>query len=152
MTGTFYLTWGGERECLRVETAIRTSSCPGCEDLAQHQLRRWSVLMTAEGQSSLLRMGTSAFLTVSNHSFFQPDLVDFERRAFVAHGHRPEHHFSQHHHVRRAPGALEAQTLLLGFLDFRGARGRAVQGTAAAPGGAEMAAFPEHFHLAFGVL
>lgn len=143
---------GGEWECLRVETAIRTSSCPGCEDLAQHQLRRRSVLMTAEGQSSFARLGMSVFLTVSDHCFFQPDLMDFERRAFVAHGHRAEHHFSQHHHVRRASGALEAQTLLLGFLNFRGARGRAVQGTAAAPGGAELAAFPKHFHLAFSVL
>lgn len=82
----------------------------------------------------------------------KPDLVDFERGAFVAHGHGTEHHLSQHDHVGGAPGTLEAQTLLLGVFDFRGARGGAVQRAAAAPGGAELAAFPKHFHLALRVL
>lgn len=98
------------------------------------------------------RLRTSVFFTVSHHLFFQPDLVDFQRRAFVAHGHRTEHHFSQHLHVGRTPRTLEAQALLLGFFDFRGARGGAVQRTATAPGGAELAAFPKHFHLALRVL
>lgn len=42
--------------------------------------------------------------------------------------------------------------MVLGFFNFRCARGGAVQRTAAAPGGAELAAFPKHFHLALRVL
>lgn len=31
--------------------------------------------------------------------FFLPYLVDFKCRAFVAHGHRAKHHFTQHNHI-----------------------------------------------------
>lgn len=47
---------------------------------------------------------------------------------------------------------LEAQTLLLGFLGFRGAGGGAVQRTTAASRRTKLAAFPEHLHLALSAL
>lgn len=47
---------------------------------------------------------------------------------------------------------LEAQALLLGFLGFGGAGGRAVQGTAAASRRTELAAFSKHLHLGLSAL
>lgn len=48
---------------------------------------------------------------------------------------------------------LEAHALLLGFLGFgRAGGGGAVQGTATASCRTELAAFPEHLHLALGAL
>ena len=47
---------------------------------------------------------------------------------------------------------LEAETLLFGVFGFRGARGGAVQGTAAATCGSELAAFPEHLDLGLSCL
>lgn len=47
----------GGWECLRVETPICTSSRPGREDLTQHQLRRWSVMMTAQAHKFIIALG-----------------------------------------------------------------------------------------------
>lgn len=47
---------------------------------------------------------------------------------------------------------LEAQALLLGFLGFGGAGGRAVQGTAAASRRMELAAFAKHLHVGLSAL
>lgn len=47
---------------------------------------------------------------------------------------------------------LVSETMLFGVPVIRGARGRAVQGTAAATCWTELAAFPKHLHLALGAL
>lgn len=91
---------------IRVQAAVDAATCSRCKHFTEHQLRRRS----GNKHTHLISTGHSSH-THTHHQTdictVSPYLVDLQRWAFVTHGHRAEHHLSEHVSIWWAPwGAL----------------------------------------------
>ncbi len=78
---------------LRVQAAVDASARSRCKHFTEHQLWRRSGNKHTHTWSAQTAHHTHHHLDIRTLS---PYLVDLQRWAFVAHGHRAEHHFSEH--------------------------------------------------------